>query len=119
MSLTDIGVSEGLTSGGPIPVPTDELSGVYFVCQEGGSNVNLLDVTGTTFTEGDWLLCIDQAQGYTALNISAGGGGGGGASNLNDLTDVDISTPLADQFLQYNAISGVWVNVSDINGGGF
>lgn len=120
IALTDIGVSEGLTAGGPVPAATDELSGIYFVCEEAGNNVNLLDVTGDTFTAGDWLLCINEAQGYTALNISAGGGGGsGGATTLNGLTDVDIQVVEAEQFLQYNAVSGTWKNVSDINGGTF
>jgi hypothetical protein len=120
VTLTDIGVSEGLTAGGPIPTPTDELSGVYFVVQEPGSGIALLDVSGETFTEGDWLLCLDQAQGYTHINISAGGGGGGGgASKLEDLTDVNLTNPEADQFLQYDAISGMWINAADVDGGTF
>ena len=118
--MTDIGVSEGLTAGGPIPTPTDELSGIYFVVQEEGSNIDLLDVSGDTFTEGDWLLCINQAQGYVHLDISAGGGGGGGgASELNDLTDVTIESPEAEQFLQFDMISGKWKNTAIIDGGDF
>ena len=119
VTLTDIGVSEGLTAGGPIPTPTDELSGIYFVVQESGSGISLLDVSGETFTEGDWLLCIDQAQGYTHIDISASGGGGGGASKLADLTDVNLTNPEADQFLQYDAISGMWINAADVDGGTF
>ena len=119
-TLTDIGVSEGLTAGGPIPPPTDELSGVYFVIAEAGNGIDLLDVASDTFTEGDWLLCINQAQGYTHLDIAAGGGGGGGgASKLDDLTDVVISLPEAEQFLQFDAISGVWKNTAVVNGGDF
>ena len=119
VSLTDIGVSEGLTAGGPIPTPTDELSGIYFVVQVAGSGIALLDVTGKTFTEGDWLLCINQAQGYTSLDIAAGGGGGGGASKLVDLTDVDVTTPMADEWLAFDAISATWKNVNTLDGGSF
>ena len=111
-TLTDIGVSEGLTAGGPIPTPTDELSGLYFVVETAGSNITIPNVNGDLCTEGDWILYIDQAQGAIHLDIAAGGGGGGGASKLNDLTDVDLSGVSADQLLQYNAISGMWENVT-------
>ena len=118
-TLTDIGVSEGLTAGGPIPTPTDELSGLYFVVDTAGSSITIPNVSGDLCTEGDWILYVDQAQGAIHLDVSAGGGGGGGASKLNDLTDVDLNTVEADQLLQYNAISGMWVNVSVLDGGSF
>lgn len=38
--------------------------------------------------------------------------GGGGASALDDLTDVDITTPSAGDILIYDAINGEWVNVA-------
>ena len=78
-TLTDIGVSEGLNAGGPIPTPTDELSGLYFVVETAGSNITIPNVNGDLCTEGDWILYIDQAQGAIHLDIAAGGGGGGGA----------------------------------------
>ena len=94
--------------------------GLYFVVQTGGSNITIPNVNGDTCTEGDWILYIDQAQGAIHLDISAGGGGGGGgASKLDDLTDVDLSVVEADQLLQYDAISGMWKNVSLISGGTF
>lgn len=51
-------------------------------------------------------------QYLTALgNQSGGGGGGGGASYLNDLLDVQLTTPLTDgQALVYNATLQKWVN---------
>ena len=113
-TLTDIGVSEGLTAGGPIPTPTDELSGLYFVVETAGSNINLDYVQAETFTEGDWLLCVNLAQGYIHLDIAAGGGGGGGgASKLGDLTDVTLGDIALDngQSLVYNSITGMWNNV--------
>ena len=119
-TLTDIGVSEGLVAGGPIPTPSDELSGLYFVVDTAGSSITIPNVNGDLCTEGDWILYIDQAQGAIHLDISAGGGGGGGgASKLNDLTDVDLNTVEDQQFLQYDSISGMWKNVSAIDGGTF
>lgn len=51
-------------------------------------------------------------QYLTALgNQSGGGGGGGGAQYLNDLLDVQLTTPLTDgQALVYNATLQKWVN---------
>ena len=119
-TLTDIGVSEGLEANTPIPAPTDELSGLYFVVETGGNAITIPNVSGATCTEGDWILYIDQAQGALHLDVSAGGGGGGGgATKLNDLTDVNIQTLVDEQFLQYDAISGKWLNVSLVNGGTF
>ena len=117
VSLTDIGTSAGLTAGGAIPAPTDELSGLYFVVAVGGDNIDIPNVTGLTFTEADWLLYIDQAQGAIRLDISAGGGGGGGASQLGDLTDVNLSNVEADSLLIYDAITGNWVNSLTLDGG--
>jgi hypothetical protein len=130
VSLTSIGVSEGLTAGGPIPAPIDALSGVYFVTQVPGSNISEPNVGSDTFTEGDWLLCIDQAQGWTHIDAGAtgGGGGSGGARYLDDLLDVTIGgnqgpfgipriALAAGQLLQYDAISGQWLNNDVVNGG--
>ena len=74
-TLTDIGVSEGLTAGGPIPTPTDELSGLYFVVETAGSNITIPNVNGDTCTEGDWILYIDQARArsiWTLLRVVEG-----------------------------------------------
>ena len=42
-------------------------------------------------------------------------GGGGGASEINDLTDVNISNPQDNEVLKYS--SGSWVNGTDATGG--
>ena len=116
-TLTAIGVSEGLEAGEPLPAPTDELSGLYFVVDTGGSAITIPNVNGDLCTEGDWILYVNQAQGALHLDVSAGGGGGGGATKLNDLTDVNLTVVEDEQFLQYDSISGKWVNVSLIDGG--
>jgi hypothetical protein len=38
--------------------------------------------------------------------------GGGGASTLNDLTDVTISSPGADQVLKYDTLTSQWINAA-------
>ena len=118
VSLTDIGVSAGLVAGGPIPAPSDELSGLYFVVQVGGNGITIPEVNGESCTPGDWILYVSAADGAIHLNIAAGGGGGG-ASQLNDLTDVTISNVSSGQYLTYNGNTGVWNNVSTIDGGDF
>lgn len=132
VTLTAIGVSEGLVAGGSIPAPSDALSGAYFVTQVSGSSISQPNVQVDTFTEGDWLLCIDQAQGYIHIDANAGGGGGGtgGARYLDDLLDVEIGgvttffgaprVSLQDeQLLMYDSISGMWVNSGVVNGGSY
>ena len=117
-SVTAIGVSEGLEAGQPIPNPSDELSGLYFVVDTEGNAITLPNVNGDLCTPGDWVLCVDEAQGYLHIDVSAGGGGGG-AQKLNDLTDVTVTTPEADQILTYNEITGNWTNTSVLDGGDF
>ena len=94
---------------------------MYFVVDTAGTAITIPSVNGATCTEGDWILYIDQAQGAVHLDVSAGGGGGGGggATKLDDLSDVQITAPAAGQFLEYNAISGRWLNVTLLNGGDF
>ena len=88
--LTDIGIAEGLTAGSAFPAPTNALSGLYFICQTGGNSITQPDLSGVTFTPGDWALCINETQGWMQINAGAtGGGGGGGATYLNDLLDVE------------------------------
>jgi hypothetical protein len=52
------------------------------------------------------------------LNILLGDfGAGGGATELNDLTDVFITTPLNTQVLNYDSATSKWIN-SNASGGG-
>ena len=123
--VTDFGKTAGLEVGDTIPAPSDDLSGLYLICQTEGANVPEENVSGVTFTAGDWLLCINQVQGYTHIDMGGSGGGGGGASVLNDLLDVTIGTAtggvsLADrQLLEYDGSNGVWRNMAEIDGGSF
>lgn len=46
-------------------------------------------------------------------------GGGGGATDLDDLTDVSISSPTNGQVLKYNSVSQEWENANESGGGDY
>ena len=123
--VTDFGKTAGLEVGAQVPAPTDDLSGLYLICQTEGNGISYEAVNGVNFNAGDWLLCINEVQGYTQIDMGGTGGGGGGASVLNDLLDVTIGTAtggvsLADrQLLEYDGGNGVWRNMAEIDGGSF
>jgi len=50
------------------------------------------------------------------INYGGPGGGGSGATNLDQLTDVTITSPTTGQVLKYNGTT--WVNDTDATGGG-
>ena len=104
-TLTDIGVSEGLNAGGPIPTPTDELPGVYFVVETVAARIKSRTSPVRPRATGS----STDRPGCDPPDIAAGGGGGG-AGKLNDLTDVDLSVLVDKQVLQYQALSGLWEN---------
>jgi hypothetical protein len=128
--LTSLGVAEGLTAGQAFPAPANNLSGLYFICQVPGNSMSQNNLSGETSTAGDWVICLDETQGWIHIDANSGGGGGGGgggASTLNDLLDVEIggaSSPFAtrvalesDQILRYDGGSGFWRNTDIIDGG--
>lgn len=132
-AVTAIGTSEGLTAGSAFPAPSDELSGLYLVCQVEGNNCTQNNIGGVAFDGGDWALCLDGTQGWVIIdaNTGGGGGGGGGANYLNDLLDVTIGgaggpfstapqLSLSDrQLLKYDSGDGMWKNTDLIDGGSF
>ena len=133
VSLTSVGVAEGLNAGQPFPAATDQLSGIYFVCQVAGNSCSQPSLDNINHTAGDWALCLDEAQGWVHIDANNGGGaGGGGAQVLNDLLDVTIgggASPFggagaqpaislsADHILRYDGSSGIWRNTDIIDGG--
>ncbi|MBO4863858.1 MAG: phage tail protein [Eubacterium sp.] len=58
------------------------------------------------------------AYGVFFRSPKAGSGGGGGASALDDLTDVDITSPADGQVLKYDSTNSKWVNANESGGGG-
>ena len=117
--LTEIGQSAGLQVGMAPLEATDALGGLYLVVDTSGSNIGVLP--GTAFDAQDWLLCINEAQGWTKIDNAAGGGGGGGSSTLAGLLDTEITTPQDGDLLVYSGGDGKWVNgpLTVIDGGVF
>ena len=133
-TLSSYGTLAGLQAGDPVPLATDELAGLYLVCQVEGNAVLVPNVQGIQHTMGDWIVCLGTVNGWIHIdNDAGGGGGGGGAQVLNDLLDVSLNdgtldmalTPvpqvaLADgQLLKYNVADGMWRNTSTLNCGVF
>ena len=116
-ALTQFGVAENFEVGNPIPDPTDELTGVYFIAETGGSGINKPDVSGKTFDEGDWLICNGATSGWSRIDTMAGGGGGG-ASRLEDLLDVTVGTKQPGALLQYQS-NGTWQDIYALDGGSY
>ena len=117
--LTDIGISAGLQVGMAPLEATDALGGLYLVVDTDGNNINVLP--GTAFDSQDWLLCINEAQGWIKVDSAASGGGGGGSTTLAGLLDTEITTPQDGDLLLYNGGDGKWVNepLTVIDGGTF
>lgn len=117
--ITDIGQSAGLQVGMAPLEATDALGGLYLVVDTSGSNIGVLP--GTPFDSQDWLLCINEAQGWTKIDNAVGGGGGGGSTTLAGLLDTEITTPQDGELLVYNGGDGKWVNggLAVIDGGTF
>lgn len=111
--VTTFGTAAGYKIGDSLKVANDAHTGVYFVTTVPGNGIP--ETPGVTYDNGDWVLCNGAAAGWVRIDTLSGGGGGG-ATNLPDLLDVTISTPAADQMLQYTA-GGQWVNIDTIDCG--
>ena len=69
------------------------------------------------YDAGDWCLCVNEAEGWTRIDLAGGGGGGGGATSWKTSWTSPLSTGITDG--QYLAVSVVrqWENV-DITAAG-
>ena len=110
VNLTTFGTGAGFTAGNAIPAGTASLTGAYFVCTVAGNGIGV--VSGTSFDAGDWCMCIG-ATGWQRVDTLSGPGS---TSQLDDLSDVTIASPVAGQFFEYHS-DGQWKNVSEISGG--
>jgi hypothetical protein len=108
-NLTAPGQTANLEIGAPLPEATDPLGGLYMLCSPGGDSIAV--IPGVSCDEGDWVLCINESEGWIHIDTvgGGGGGGGGGATTLAALLDTTITTPQAGQQLQYNG-AGMWIN---------
>lgn len=100
-AVTTFGTAAGLVVSTSIPAASNQLTGVYLVCQVPGT------YNGVTYDAGDWILCMGLARGWERIDTLSGGGGGG-TSTLDGLVDVTITTPSTGDVLVYNG--STWVN---------
>ena len=109
-TLNERGQSAGFEVGAPPPEATDALGGAYLLVDTPGDSISV--VPGTSFTAGDWCLCLNQAEGWLLIDAVTTGGGGGGTVllRLGDLLDVDIVQPEDGDALIYNADTNTWRN---------
>lgn len=108
--VTSAGTTAGLTIGSAVPAASDSLGGLYLLVSEAGDQISV--VPGQNFDASDWVLCINEVEGWIRIDTATGGGGGGGgASTLNDLLDVTLSGASANQLLQLQA-NNQWQNVT-------
>ena len=116
--LTDAGTSAGLTVGMAPPAASDPLGGLYLVVDTDGSNISV--TPGIAYTSQDWCLCVNELEGWIRINNNGGGGGGGGgAQKLDDLLDVNVSSPDDESLLMFRSSSNTWVDVTVLDGGTF
>ena len=101
LQVTPFGVSAGLTPGSAIPAATDQLTGVYLVCDNPGT------YSGDAYDEGDWVLCLGQAQGWARIDTLSGSGA---TVQLKDLLDTTITTPASGDTLIFDGGTNKWVN---------
>ena len=101
LQITPFGNSAGMTPGAPIPTATDTLTGAYLVCDVPGT------YAGNTYDEGDWVLCLGQAQGWIRIDTLSGGAS---SVKLEDLLDVTITSAQGGDTLIYDSTTAKWVN---------
>ena len=111
--VTSFGTAAGYKIGDSLKASNDAHTGVYFVITTPGNAIS--ETPSVAYDNGDWVLCNGAVAGWVRVD-TLNGGGGGGAKSLPDLLDVTLTTPAADQLLQYNS-AGQWVNIDTIDCG--
>ena len=76
----------------------------------GGSTVTITPTISTGTKIADYVI-----DGYGGSLYAPNGGGG--ASALDDLTDVDLTTPSNGQVLKYDSANSKWINANESGGG--
>ena len=112
ITLTSFGIQSGFTAGNAIPAGTAANTGAYFVCQTPGNGTAV--VPTVTFDAGDWCLCMGVNDWDRIDTLS----GAGSVNNLNDLTDVNVNSPVQGNLLQFGS-TGQFTNVQILEAGTF
>lgn len=100
--ITTFGSAAGLAPGAPIPAASDTLTGAYLVATTPGT------YNGQVYDNGDWTLCLGQAQGWQRVDTLSGAGTT--TIKLADLLDTTITTPASGDTLIFDGVTGKWIN---------
>ena len=136
MSVSTFGVQAGLSRGAIIPDASEELAGIYLICQEPGNQVTVPNVEAVDHNITDWIVCLGETSAWTHVDNS-GIGHGQAIQVLNDLLDVSLNDGVVDardallkgvqpaitlqdgQLLKFSESDGMWRNTSILNCGEF
>jgi len=128
--VTSITMTGAITGATGLTLNSGAISGVTTLTASGRATVESLrigdgvlkwDAQNNAFyvEKADGSVASFYAMGsVSALGFSASGGGGGGATELDDLSDVALSTPQTGQVLMYDGTTGKWYNGTVQGGGG-
>ena len=105
LDTTQFGQAAGMVSANPIPAATDALAGAYLVVKTPGT------YAGDTYDAGDWILCLGKTNGWVRVDTLTGSGGGA-LIKLEDLLDVNITSPVVGDTLIFDPITSKWLNRS-------
>ena len=100
--ITTFGSAAGLVPGAPIPAASDTLTGAYLVATTPGT------YNGQLYDNGDWTLCLGQAQGWQRVDTL--NGAGSTTVKLSDLLDVTITTAASGDTLIFDGATNKWIN---------
>jgi len=110
------------------PPATDNFTGELIITQDGtgGHNVSFVNtinqtVTFDTTANARNVMTYQTSDGGTTFDVfiaGATGGGGGGADNLNELTDVTLTSPSDNNVFQFDGGTSQWVNRGELLFGG-
>lgn len=104
--VTPYGTSVGYAPGLALNPGDDTESGLYFIVDNPGGNIDVDYVSTENFEEQDWVLCIGSIGGWLRIEGNVSTGGGGGAKVLGELDDVtiaDTSIPTSGLIEDYSA----------------
>jgi hypothetical protein len=114
IDLLDVLVSETGTEDGDALV-WDESAGKWIARELNLAGLADVQVTETSTIDGDVLAWDEGAQAWVPMTISFPSEVG--LPSLEELTDVDIISPLDGQVLTYHQLSGKWINAAGGGGG--
>ncbi|MDR6907462.1 cell pole-organizing protein PopZ [Agromyces sp. 3263] len=100
-------IGTALVAGTNVTITPNDGSDTITIAAAGLDAEGVRDTIGAALVAGT-NVSISVNDGSDTITISASGGGGGGATDLEGLSDVDLTSPADNQFLRYTGTE--WVN---------